>query len=157
QNFENVVSLMGRQDCGIILLDACGDIKHVNEAAMRMVGDGFQIGGGRLVAVLPGQQPALDALLNAAIAPACTPPPARLPLKRAGGKKPLLVNAMPAQSSGGSSLSQFFSRRDIVVVLVDPELSSPKTPPDSFLPLGLTPAEARVASILGTGVSPEAA
>lgn len=152
--------LMNLQQCGVVTVNASGTVIAANDVALNMSGDGFSIADKRLRARRPSQQRELDRMLASAFDPDVrnneTSPVA---LARAGGRKPLIVTAFPGHRRKDRLSSALLKAADtITVIITDPEVSGAGNGGEAtFAALGLTKAEAKVAAILGSGASPEAA
>lgn len=156
--FQSALALLDRQHCGIVLLDGQGRILEINDAAAGLDGDGFRIADRRLLATSPSQQGELDHLLLSALEPrADGRPRGPLALKRAKDKRPLIVNAMPLSRHVDRLALPLRSLPEIAVLVMDPDSMPAACDWRVFTLFGLTAAEARVASILGAGASPDMA
>jgi DNA-binding CsgD family transcriptional regulator len=156
--FKSALTLMDRQNCGIVLLDGRGCILEINDAAGRLTGDGILIDDRRLLAACPSQQTDLDRLLRSALNPEVGTHVKRpLALKRANGKRPIIVNALPLSGRVDTPVLALQSPRKIAVLVIDPDGAPVACDWRVFMLFGLTAAEARVASILGAGARPELA
>ena len=152
--------LIDLQPCGVISINAFGTISAVNDRALKMSGDGFSIADKRLCVCQPGAQKALDRMLASAFdRDARDDQTSPVALNRSRGRKPLIVTAFPSGGRGGRPSSAFLRAADTVTVIItDPEMPGGSDAGEAiFAALGLTKAEARIAAIMGSGVSPEAA
>lgn len=151
--------LFTQRNCGVILIDGAGYVIEANGKAIEMSGDGFQFGRVGIRATAPGQQHVIDGLLSRALHPLRRDQGGGpVALRRAGGKKPLLVNAIPVRSRSDRSLAGLLSAGNgILLVIADPEAAASRRGKELFVLLGLSDAEARVAATLGSGISPELA
>jgi DNA-binding CsgD family transcriptional regulator len=137
----------------IVQLDNVGCVLRLNAEAEKLVGNGIGVINDRLVAEQRDATDALDRALHALLWRASEnsllPP---VPLPRAG-RKPLLAYPLGLESVADNP----FADCRALLVLVDPEQK--RRPPEDVLrsAFGLTPAEARLASKLGTGEAVEAA
>lgn len=149
--------LFTHRNCGVILIDGTGSVIEANSKAIEMSGDGFNIGRTRVRATAPGQQHLIDGLLSRALHPSLRNHSAGpVALRRAGGKKPLLIDAIPVLSRSDRPLSGLLSSGNgILLVIADPEATTSRHGKHLFALLGLSEAEARVAAALGSGASPE--
>jgi DNA-binding CsgD family transcriptional regulator len=157
---NRVDALMDLQQCGIITIGASGTISAANDMARKLSGDGFSIANGRLSARQPSAQKALDRMLACAFNPdASDDQTSPVALGRSRGRRPLIVTAFPSDRRSDRRPSAFLRAADTVTVIItDPELSGSRNTGEAiFAALGLTRAEARIAAIIGSGTSPEAA
>lgn len=153
-------ALMAHSTHGIVIINALGNVVHANAAVDRLAGDGFSIRHGRAVAATADGQRAFDTLIRKTIWPSAqeTPDPIPVALSRGPGRKPLLVQAIPLTPSERLAAGGLLrANAGALVLIVDPERAAPRTEQETFRLLGLTGTEARLASILGTGASPEIA
>lgn len=155
--FCGLAELLANQNCGVFLIDTTGGVVEANSRAMAMCGDGFRLGQRQLRACVPGDQPAMDQLLARALNPdfrniANAP----VALRRPNGKKPILINAIPLRRRPETAFSGLLhAGNGALVVAIDPDASDAKRSQNLFALSGLTPTESRLASIIGSGISPE--
>ncbi|MDB5525630.1 MAG: hypothetical protein JWM58_3393 [Rhizobium sp.] len=151
--------LLDQQAHAVVIVNPFGRTVHANRAANALSGRGLSVQNGRLVAATTEGQRALDLLLQQTIwptgaAPRLTP----ITLARAPGQRPLLVQAIPLRPTDtGVASGLLRANAGALVLIVDPDKSSPPTSTEALRLIGLTPTEARIAAILGTGVGPEIA
>lgn len=152
-------ALMNHQVHGVVVINALGNVVHANAAADRMAGDGLSIRNGRVVTATADGQKAFDTLIRTTIWPGETcPDQAPVALERGPGRKPLLAQAIalrPGERVASGGLLR--ANAGALVLVVDPDCQPRPTGFEAFRLLGLTATEARIAAILGTGASPEAA
>jgi DNA-binding CsgD family transcriptional regulator len=138
--------------CGALLLDANLRVLHANRAGEAMIGDGINVQRGELTASAQELRAPFQRLLKCVLvtdADGGDADPIALP--RPGGGKPLLAQAVPvSRSVARFSLPQSAS---ILVLIVDPEAGGRPAPDTALSLLGLTPAEARLALLIGEGRS----
>jgi DNA-binding CsgD family transcriptional regulator len=95
----------------------------------------------------------LSAMLRGSVMDA-TGDPRPVLIRRANSARPLSAYILPLRSSHEAAIEQFLMRAKAIVLVVDPQ---PAQPPDPAMVrdiLGLTLSEARLASLIGTGISP---
>jgi DNA-binding CsgD family transcriptional regulator len=143
-----------------LLLDAGRRITYANpagDAVLRMK-DGLTVargGGLQLTAALPAETAALDRALAQALSIASgddAAGPAPLRLTRPSGREPLLLLLVPLPPPAFAMWELVESARAIVLV-IDPEAQSPPMADALQHAFGLTGAEARVAALIGSGLS----
>jgi len=138
--------------CGALILDASLRVLHANRAGEAMIGDGINVQRGELTASAQELRASFQRFLKCALvtdAGGGDADPIALP--RSSGGKPLLAQAVPVSRSVASfSLPQ---RASILVLVVDPDRDSTLIPAKALSLLGLTPAEARLALLIGEGRS----
>lgn len=149
-----LVELIGRLGRGAFWVDGDGRVLGCNRAGEALLGDGLRLAGPRLVAADRAAHRLIEALIAAAATGA---PPAGLrpiPLPRPSGRKPLLLQAVPL--GGGSHDTLDIAdprRRDVLLLLTDPERPIGGDVARQLELFGLTPAEARLAALVGSGRS----
>lgn len=126
-----------------------GRVIHLNRAAGTLAGEGFAVTAARqLRATRPACQAALDAAIGRAFSGDRTPAPAVL--ARPGRVTPLLAHAMPMSGEAAGEAA-------VLVLFSDPEGAGSGNAEALLHLLGLTPAEARVAALVGAGHAPKEA
>ncbi len=142
-------------ETGLILLDGLGRARFVNAAARHLLGDGLELGRDRRpTATRPAERPRLAALLAAAAMGRSSGP---LLLARARGGPPLHLDAVPIRGRGptADTLSAAAgTRHGIMLLLRDTAPSAPAGIAEQLRQLGLSPAQARVAELVGQGLAP---
>jgi DNA-binding CsgD family transcriptional regulator/PAS domain-containing protein len=148
-----------------LLLDGKGSIVHANPAAELLLrkGDGLTCvddGGLRLAAVLPDEHAALSHSLARALRVADGSSDALgepLRLTRLSHAAPLLVIPVPLPPPA-FSLWELSDSARLLVLIIDPSARHRGAAPALQTTFGLTSAEARVATLVGSGLSgPQAA
>ena len=148
-----------------LLLDAKGRIALANPPAESLLraNDGLALdrdGGLRLAAALPAENAALSRALTQALAVASgtgTELGGPVRLSRPSGAAPLLVLPVPLPPPA-FALWELLEPARLLVLIVDPSAQSRATAAAIQTTFGLTPAEARVAVLIGSGRSgPETA
>lgn len=123
-----------------------------NQAAERLMGDGLLVHQGRLRACGPEQQQALVRFMKAVLEKtAAADDLGPLALRRPSGRKPLLLQAIPA--AGQSETAGLPHGTAVLVLVVDPEQDARPDAERQLRLLGLTRSEARLAALIGTGYS----
>ncbi len=129
---------------GVVLVDH-GRVVEMNATARAFLGDGIVVRQGQLRASVRGDQEGLDRLIAATWAPGDTTGEVAV-LRRPSGRKSLLARAVTT-GTGQTPGS-------VLVVVTDPERRTSSDPTRGLTLLGLTPSEARVAAMIGGGLSP---
>jgi DNA-binding CsgD family transcriptional regulator len=141
-------STLGR---AAVIVDAAGVVRYSNPAADILLASESARPGSRLRPARATDRDALEAAIVAATKPRPAQPPDSLVFSRAAGLAPLIVRVLPVDemlAGAGHAL----------LLLSDP--SRPSVTPQaaaSLELLGLTPAEARLAAIVGQGSAPRRA
>lgn len=139
-------------DCGAFIIDRNCRILLANEAAGRLVGDGLLIDRGQLKAASRDHQAAFARWIASVLrgAPEATElQPIALP--RSGGGQKLLVQAIPV--GAGPQAANLPNGAAALLIVIDPEKETRRTSDKALRLLGLTPAEARLAAVIGAGHS----
>jgi DNA-binding CsgD family transcriptional regulator len=141
-----------------MIVNLFGNVVHANPVVVRLAGNGLSIQNRRAIAATLDGQKSLDALIRKTIWPTTeAPQQAPVALPRGPGRKPLLVQAIPLRAEQSAASGLLRANVGALVLVVDPETAGARTETETFRLLGLTATEAKIASILGTGSSPEAA
>ena len=141
---------LDRSGRAVLLVDASGTVVHMNEAAQRLVAlrDGLTVDRGRLRAARADDTARLRAVLGAALGTSKGDVVQRggtLSLGRPSGRRALAVLVSPAPSRGEVARAiVFVGSDDIVAVPGEEELRTLYS---------FTPAEARLARLIGGGMS----
>jgi DNA-binding CsgD family transcriptional regulator len=130
------------------ILGRDGRIIHLNPEAEMLAGDGFVATGRVMRAAKITSHPALERALERAFQGERTVEP--VALERLSGSPPLLAYAMPMSPTAAGETS-------VLLVFADPACRSRGETSNALRLLGLTPAEARLASLVGSGQSPKKA
>jgi DNA-binding CsgD family transcriptional regulator len=139
--------------CGMIFLAADGKVRLVNPAAERMLGDGVAVSGKALLAAEPGAQSDLDRLI-ASILPGAARTGEVVLVRRPSGKKPLLVQGVAIEPRRQPSLERLgVTSGGGVLILHDLAEEAPSDVSRHLQSMGLTRAQARVAELVGRGLS----
>jgi DNA-binding CsgD family transcriptional regulator/PAS domain-containing protein len=141
---------------GIFVLDSLGRIVHSNSAAQRHIGNGFVVTGERLSAAFASDQNALKSALLSMLraSPAdLIDDPGPILIRRPNSERPLVTYVLPVRDSQGDAIAQFLVSAKAIVLVVDPDPSEPPDPAIVRDILGLTLSEARLAALVGTGIS----
>lgn len=144
---------------GILFLGAGGIVTHVNRTGEDLMGDGFVVGhGGSLKASFSDDQVHLDRLVASALSATDHLPTADTAvLRRPTGKRSLLIQALKIRRRPTDAVDHIlFGEALALLVVIDPHAGAPSSSTADRLRLyGLTAAEARVASMVGSGHAPK--
>lgn len=157
---RQLTRVLGSMPNAALLLDASGRITYANAGAEALLAmnDGLAVargGGLRLAAVLPAETAALQRALSEALSVANGEDralQAPLRLTRPSGRAPLLIIPVPLPPPAFAMWELVESARAMVIV-IDPEAGSLPVVEGVQAAFGLTPAEARVAALVGRGLS----
>jgi DNA-binding CsgD family transcriptional regulator len=143
--------------CGMIFLTPNGQVSFTNDRTERLLGDGLTIEGRTLRSASPDDQAALDALVSS-ILPGSVRATAEVLVARPSGKGPLLVQGVPIRPRQ----DRYYERLGIatgggLLLVQDLAGEGGRSVGADLRRLGLTPAQARVAELVGSGYSPREA
>jgi DNA-binding CsgD family transcriptional regulator len=148
---------LARIGIGVFALDSLKRIVFSNPAGERLLGDGLAVVNQRLLASAHASE--LNALIERMIRAnpadiAESPKPILIPRRRA--ERPLAVYVLPIANSISPAV-EFLTHTRAIVLVIDPSGSEPADPTVVRDLLGLTLSEARIASLVGSGLSPASA
>lgn len=155
---SSVISGLDHLSFGTIVIDGLGCARDINATAEGFMGSFLRVDNERhLHALFPADQERFDHLIAAASQGSILLSPSSMLLRSTAEKAPLLVEAVPLRY-GETSLLVTRTRRGGVLLLLH-ELFAPAQPQNEALlmQLGLSPAEARLAQLVGRGHSPRTA
>jgi len=147
---------MARIGIGVFALDAMGRVVASNAASQALLGDGLNVVNDRLVLTNPAaSEEAVTAIRNALdgnrILVAQETRPILVHRQSANRPLALYVLPIPAQNSG----SGFLARARAIVLLMNPTADGIPDPSLIRDVLGVTLGEARIAALVGSGLSPK--
>ncbi|MGH6735504.1 MAG: helix-turn-helix transcriptional regulator [Methyloceanibacter sp.] len=149
---HTVANALAQLECAALIVDREMKVVVANAASERLLGDGLCIHQGQLLATSSMHQQSVARLIHAALrGDAAADDLETIALPRPSGKKPLLVQAVPA--SPGSAMWSAPSGAAALVIVVDPERGERFGLARELRLLGLTASEARLAGLIGSGVS----
>lgn len=126
-------------------------VVEINQAAERLLGDGLVLRQGRLRTSVAEDQAAVDRMIGSVHSSRMGRERSEIAtIRRPSGRKPLLARAWGPLPDGTWTNS-------IVVLIADPERRADANSVPALQLLGLTASEARVASLVGKGLSPQEA
>lgn len=145
-----LAALLDRLGTAAAILEPDGTVTLANGAFNETLGESLQVIGGRLRGTT-GVERALDKALSAADSSMADRGPLVTAINRPNGEGPLLARFVGLRSGGPGA-----NGRARVLALLDAPERAPAPDPSAALQVfGLTPAEARVATLVGSGVSPK--
>jgi DNA-binding CsgD family transcriptional regulator/PAS domain-containing protein len=149
---------LDRLGVGIFMVDGRGRVVFSNEAATELMGTAFDLSGDRLVAVAERArfEAALLATSEAAggANPAPSPP---IVISPGRSKQPVAVYILPARLPSNPIADHFTARARAIVLVLNAGGSTPADPALVRDLLGLTLGEAKLASLVATGLAPREA
>lgn len=155
----NMGAAMARIGIGVFALDSMGRVVSSNAASQALLGDGLNVVQERLVLA----NPSASGEAIAAIRQALDGNPEALGREtkpvlvyREPPKRPLVLYVLPIPVSEQSS-DRFLTRARAIVLLMNPAVSGIADPSLVRDVLGITLGEARIASLIGSGLSPKEA
>lgn len=147
---------LARMGLGVFALDSLGRIVFSNPAGAALLGNGLDRLGERLVPRRREDRENFEDAVHKTIA-APSVATAQLPgpvlVHRDGEQRPLVAYILPASSSM-ADMNPFLTHARALVLLVNPVADEPVDPTLVRDLLGLTLSEARVASLVGSGLAP---
>lgn len=149
---QTVIEALAQFDCGALVVDRDLKILHANPAALQLVGDGLSINQGHLGVSSREHKQVFVRFMRAVLRrSAGTNDLDTIALPRPSGRRPLLLQAVPI--SAPTVDWSLPSSAAALVIVVDPERDHQPQPAHELRLLGLTPSEARLAVLIGTGHS----
>jgi DNA-binding CsgD family transcriptional regulator/PAS domain-containing protein len=150
---------LSRIGIGVFALDSLGRVVFSNPAGERLLGDGLSIAQERLrigPAAARGEvEGAIAATLRGETADLIAPPKPML-IERGRSERPLTVYVLPVRGSS-VPVQEFLTHVRAIVLAIDPQAGEPPDPAVVRDLLGLTLGEARIASLVGSGLAPREA
>jgi DNA-binding CsgD family transcriptional regulator len=138
---------------GLAIVDASQRVVFANRRFESLDRRGVRIVNRRLVTEHPGQQAALECVLTGAFSRSRVASLRNSVALSRSSPRSLLVQVIPLRGGEEKGFSALVDRRLALIVATDPDDVLP-TGEASLLALGLTAAEARVARLIGGGLSP---
>lgn len=153
---EGLAVALQRMGAGVFVLDSLGRVVFSNSAAERSLGDGLELIDGRLRIEAMSACEAIDNALVALAAgdarmSLAETSPILVPRQRAD--RPLVLYMLPV-TSVPIEAGQLLGNARVIVLVMDSDAGSPPDPSLIRDIMGLTLGEARVASLVGTGLPP---
>lgn len=148
-----LMDVIERFDGAVFVMDQRAEVAAMNRCAEALLGDGLSVTRRGLYAASKDRQKALDLLIVGALDGTRTGVAQRpVALPRPSGRKPLLAQCIPlVQRNAPTGSGGMLAARGALLLVVDPE-SGGVVPHDSLQLLGLTAAEAKLASLIGGGM-----
>jgi DNA-binding CsgD family transcriptional regulator/PAS domain-containing protein len=149
-----------RVGIGVFVLDSSGRVIFVNPAGTRLLGNGLTLVNDRLLVHERLARSALETALqktNRAIAPVVLAEEQKpVLINRREDQRPLTVYVLPTAPLSHPA-AQFLAHACAIVLAIDPEAGAPADPALVRDVLGLTLGEARMAALVGSGLTPREA
>jgi DNA-binding CsgD family transcriptional regulator len=150
---------LARVGIGVFALDSLGRVVFANPAAKRLYGESVGLVNGQLRIGTDTVGEEVATAISSALrgnANDLTAAPRPIPVQRASSNRPLIVYVLPIANSG-TLTEQFLTHTRAIVLVIEPEADAPADPAVVRDLLGLTLGEARIASLVGSGLPPRAA
>ena len=147
---------LSRLSIGVFALDSLGRVVFSNPVGERLLGDGLVLVNGRLRVGAAPERAALEAAIEQMTRAAPEDLAAEskpILIHRTKAERPLAVYVLPIALPSHPA-AQFLTHARAIVLAIDPEASGPADPALVRDVLGLTLGEARVAALVGSGLSP---
>ena len=135
---------------GVVLLDTKGNVRHVNAVAETLMGDGLSVSHRRVRAASRDDDTALQTAIKAALPDTRIVPSNGVMVRRPSGRPPFFVEVAPVRPRLDALEIMTFGAGG-VMLLIRSSASAPKDVVHHLRAMGLTPAEARLAEIIGRG------
>lgn len=143
--------ILGAVGVGAILINPERRCLLMNLIAEALVGDGLSVVDGVVRTSVASDSELLKGAIDKALKPdSQTADVAPVALTRPSGRKPLIVQVVPLRSAGGSHPQP----TSAMLLINDPSRGTRGDPVSILQLLGLTPAESKIASLVGSGLSP---
>jgi DNA-binding CsgD family transcriptional regulator len=148
-----------RLGAGVFLVDGVGRVLFRNPAAQELLGDRLLIAGDRLTARFASDRDALKSAIDLAVEGGHQdlmqePRPVLL---QGDSEQYLAVYVLPAAAGAGHPIARLMSGVRAIIVVTTSNAGQPADPAIVRDLLGLTLGEARVAALVGAGLSPREA
>jgi DNA-binding CsgD family transcriptional regulator/PAS domain-containing protein len=147
---------LGRLGIGVFALDALGRVVFSNPAADRLTGDGLSVINGQLHFAPSASRSDIENLLYQILRgdPQDTiAEPKPMLIERTRNPRPLTVYVLPIGATR-TPAQEFLTHARGLVLVIDPRTDDPPDPALVRDVLGLTLSEARIASLVSTGLRP---
>lgn len=145
---------LARIGIGVFALDSEGRVVFSNPAAKGLVGDEIQIAEGRLRFGASSSSLKLDEAISQSCgtAPDLLSDPKPFLLQTAGSDRRLAIYVLPVFQP--NLAASFLTQTRAIVLVIEQKLSEPADPAIVRDLLGLTLGEAKIAAMIGAGLSP---
>ena len=150
---------LARVGIGVFALDSFGQVSFANSAGQCLIGDGLFLVKDQLRVQAVPERSALETAIQQAVRPA---PEALVTehkpiiVHRPEDRRPLPLYVLPVTPSSHPA-AQFLTHACAIILAIDPEVGKPADPTLLRDILGLTLGEARMAALVGFGLSPREA
>ena len=152
-------SALSRIDLGVFVLNSLGRIVFSNASAERAIGDGLEVVNNRLLfspSARRGEAETAVARVIDGDSDALVSNPKPILIERRRSNRPLVLYVLPV-ALDKMATNAFLTHARAIILIIDPEVGAPPDPSLVRDLLGLTLAEARVASLIGSGLAPREA
>ncbi len=149
---------LARVGIGVFALDALKRVVYVNPVGERLLGDGLTIERDRSLKPPSAEQPLVDQALDSAIrgeVAVLARDPKPILIRRHLSERPLALYVLPVSPT--SAAAEFLTQTRAIVLVIDLAAGEPADPAIVRDVLGLTLGEARVAALVGAGLTPREA
>jgi len=149
---------LSRLGVGVFAIDSLSRVVFLNKAAETSLGDGIKIQNRRLEISSRASRKAIEQAIAGALM--ATPEdllaaPHAMLIQRENTSRPLTIYVLPVVNT--SAWTRWLTQARVILLVVDPRPGDPPDPTTVRDLLGITLGEARVASLVGSGLSPREA
>ena len=136
---------------GVVMIDASGNVRHVNAVAQQFLGDGLSVSRGRIHAASRKDDARMQAAIKAAL-PSNGVPSSGVFIDRPSGRAPLYVEAAPVRPRLDPLEAMTLGAGGVMLLVRSLEAKASNIS-DQLKSMGLTPAQSRIAASVGKGES----
>lgn len=149
---------LARVGIGVFLLDSIGRVVFANDLARTSLGDGLGVVDDRLVATqaVQDQQVSIQKQVVEYDPEALLANPRPILIHRRGERRALTLYVLPIPTAS-KAINAFLTHARAIVLAIDPKSGDPADPSLIRDVLGVTLGEARIASLVATGIAPREA
>lgn len=152
-----LIEALSKMTIGVFGLDSSGRLTLSNEAAQALLGRELLVQDDRLIPKSVGERTEFARTIRRLLDDPTAEPPKPWILHSTSGGEPVVVRFLPTAAAGGTRGSDLLARTSLLVLALEVCRQAPIDPSVIRDLMGLTLAEARVAALVGSGLSPRLA